>query len=208
MPDTRLPKLRVVDGLRLAEPYQAVLRPGVIVEDTEGRGRRLPRFFYEIDSWKTAKEIQLAPDFGLYEFIQTDLREAKILHGFPRYVPCAVLLLASLLALFRQRVGTYVRIAANGAYRSPQHALARDASTHHWGTAVNIFQIGDEYLDNQESIEKYAAIAQEVVPWIWARPYGHNFGFADDHLHLDLGYVTVVPREAAGETNEKNASTE
>ena len=31
------------------------------------------------------------------------------------------------------------------------------------------------------------------------RPWGHGPGLSDDHLHLDLGYVTVVPREAAGE---------
>ena len=26
-------------------------------------------------------------------------------------------------------------------------------------------------------------------------PYGHEIGKADDHIHMDLGYVTVVPRE-------------
>lgn len=198
----RLP-LRVVDGLRLPDAYRAVLRPGEIIADAEGRGRRLPRFFYEIDSWKTARETQLAPDFGLHEFIATDLHEAPVLHGFPRYIPCAVLLLAAVLSVFRQRVGTYVRIAANGGYRSPGHGRNRHASTHHWGTAVNIYKIGDTYLDTQEEIEKYATLAHEVLPSIWSRPYGHNVGFADDHLHLDLGYVTVVPREAAGESNEK-----
>jgi hypothetical protein len=27
------------------------------------------------------------------------------------------------------------------------------------------------------------------------RPYGHEIGKADDHMHLDLGYITLVPRE-------------
>lgn len=201
----RLP-LRVVDGLRLPAEYRAVLRPGEILYDSDGRGRRLPRFFYEIDSWKTARETALAPDFGLYEFIATDLKEARILHGFPRYVPCAILLMASLLSIFRLRVDTFVHIAANGGYRSPGHQIARDASAHHWGTAVNIYRIGDDYLDTQEAIERYADIAHEVLPAIWSRPYGYNVGFADDHLHLDLGYVTVVPREAAGESNEQTAA--
>ena len=26
-------------------------------------------------------------------------------------------------------------------------------------------------------------------------PYGHVIGTADDHMHIDLGYVTIVPRE-------------
>lgn len=205
MADNRRLPLRVVDGLRLSAAIRAALRPGELLYDAEGRGRRLPRFFYEIDSWKTARETQIAPEFGLYEFIATDLHEAPVLHGFPRYIPCAVLLLASQLSVFRQKVGTYVHIAANGGYRSPGHATARDASTHHWGTAVNIYRIGDDYLDSQEAIDRYAGIAHDVLPAVWTRPYGHNVGFADDHLHLDLGYVTVVPREAAGETNELNS---
>jgi hypothetical protein len=26
-------------------------------------------------------------------------------------------------------------------------------------------------------------------------PYGHEIGSADDHIHVDLGYVSLVPRE-------------
>ena len=26
------------------------------------------------------------------------------------------------------------------------------------------------------------------------RPYGHQKGFADDHLHLDIGYAVLTPR--------------
>ena len=36
-------------------------------------------------------------------------------------------------------------------------------------------------------------------PAFWARPYGDATGFNDDHLHLDLGFTTVVPRTAPGE---------
>jgi hypothetical protein len=191
--------LRIVDGRRLAEPYRRALKPGALIVDEEGRGRRLPRFFYEVDSWLTARELRLAPNFNLHEFLQTDLREAAVLHGFPRYVPCAVVLLAAQLSLLRDRLGTFVHIAANGGYRSPSHQRSRAASTHCWGTAANLYQIGDEPLDNPESLEKHAAIAREVLPYAWVRGWGHGPGFADDHLHIDLGYVTVVPREAAGE---------
>lgn len=199
MADHRRLPLNVVDGLQLPEPYRTALRPGAILLDEEGRGRRLPRFFYEIDSWQTARGTQLAPNFSLYEFIGTDVREAAVLHGFPRYVPCATTLLAAQLSVLRQHLGTYVFIAANGGYRSPGHELSRAASAHHWGTAVNIYRIGDDYLDRREVIDRYAAAAREVLPAVWVRPFGHSAGFADDHLHLDLGYVTAVPREAEGE---------
>jgi hypothetical protein len=191
--------LRIVDGLELDDKYRQALRPGETIKDREGRARRLPRFFYEIDSNKTAQETQLAPHFALWEFINTDAREAKVLHGFPRYIPCAVTLLALHLEVLREKVGMYVRIAANGGYRSPAHKLTKYASPHNWGTAANIYQIGDEYLDEQEKIERYNEIVMRLFPGVWTRPYGHNIGYADDHMHLDLGYVNVVPREGAGE---------
>jgi hypothetical protein len=59
---------------------------------------------------------------------------------------------------------------------------------------VNICRVGDEWLDTQPAIERVAAIAARVVPAFWARPYGEGPGFADDHLHLDLGFATFVPR--------------
>jgi hypothetical protein len=191
--------LPVVDGLTLDQAYREALRPGELIEDREGRGRRLPRYFYLIESREVARETRLAPDFSLYEFIYTDLHEADILHGFPRYIPCAVTLMAAQLALLRQHVGTYVHIAANGGYRSPGHGHSRTASPHQWGTAANVYRIGDDRLDRRETIERYTGIARELLPSIWVRPYWPGLGEADDHLHLDAGYVTVVPREAAGE---------
>ena len=191
--------LRTVDGCALDAELRRVLRPGELLVDRDGRPRRLPRFFYEVDSWQTARETYLSPHFALWELISVDVREAEAQRGFPRYVPCAVALLAAHLEVFRERVKTYVRIAANGGYRTPAHALSTHASTHCWGTAANVYRIGDEYLDDREKIERFGAIATKALPALWARPYGHTIGLADDHLHLDLGYVTLVPRDAPGE---------
>jgi hypothetical protein len=128
--------------------------------------------------------------------VQTDVRESPALRSFPRYVPCAVTLLAACLEQFRDAVGTFVHIAANGGYRSPAHALTRNASTHCWAAAANIYRIGDTYLDDRGAIERYAAIARETLPSVWTRPFGTSAGMADDHLHLDFGYVNAVPRDA------------
>jgi hypothetical protein len=195
-------RLKVVDAFELDEKYKAAFRPAELIRDREGRLRRLPRFFYEIDSRQTARETLLAPHFSVWEFIEVDLREAEALGGFPRYIPCAVALLAAELELFRQQVGTLVHIAANGGYRSPAHELARQASTHSWGAAADIYKIGGDYLDDQEKIERYSRIATRLLPGAWARPYGHDTGYADDHLHLDLGYVIVTPRDATSEIEQ------
>ena len=141
-----------------------------------------------------------APHFAVSEFIHTDVREAPPLRVFPRYIPCATALLAVALEQLRDAVGTYVYIGANGGYCSPRHAGTGGASPHCWGTAANIYRIGDTYLDTHESIARYAAIAREVLPTVWTRPLGPEMAKTDDHLHLDLGYVISVPREAPGET--------
>jgi hypothetical protein len=191
--------LRLVDGLALDEPLRAALRPDEVLVDERGRARRLPRFFFEVGSREKAHEVELAPGFSLHELMRTDVREAAVLRGYPRYVPCATAVLAAHLAAFRAHVGTYVHVAANGGYRSPGHTLTRAASTHCWGTAANVFRIGDDRLDTQEAIAKYAALVREALPAAWVRPYGHAAGFADDHLHLDLGYTVTVPHAAPGE---------
>lgn len=197
MNDAQRLGLRLVDGAVLGAPVREALRPGEVLVDEAGRPRRLPRYFYEVGSAKAA-EVMLAPGFHLNEFLRTDVREAEVLRRYPRYVPCAVTVLAAALAVFRQHVDTYVFVAANGGYRSPAHALTRAASTHCWGTAANIYRVGDEFLDTQDAIERYAALAREVLPAAWIRPYGHAPGFADDHLHLDLGYTISVPHESPG----------
>ena len=201
-------ELNMVGGQELGETYRQVLRPGEALRDEKGYRRVLPRFFYEIETWKAAKEMKLAPNFSLYEFITTDVREADELHGFPRYIPCALPLLATHLSVLREEVGTYVHIAANGGYRSPAHEVSRHASTHHWGTAANIYKIGDEYLDDQDTIEHYSQVVRDVLPFVWIRPYGHTEGYADDHLHLDLGYVTLAPHEAGGDQDVQDGDAD
>ncbi len=198
MTDVQRLGLKLVDGLALSEPLRAALRPGEVLVDAKGRGRRLPRFFYEVGSREKAHELELAPGFHLIELIRTDVREAAVLHGYPRYVPCAITVLAAHLAVFREHVGTYVHVAANGGYRSPAHALTDGASLHCWGTAANIFRVGDDRLDTQDTIERYADRARAALPAVWVRPYGHAPGLADDHLHLDFGYTVTVPRDAPG----------
>jgi hypothetical protein len=185
-----LPVVRADD---LPREARQVLRPGETLQDRSGLARVLPSAFLRVDSWSQALETQLSPNFKLWELIGVDVREAPLLRTFPRFVPCALVLLAGALELFRQEVGTYVHVAANGGYRSPGHALSRHASRHCWGTAANIYRIGDTYLDSREEIEKYAAIARRVMPGVWIRPYGQEDGEADDHLHVDIGYTLFDP---------------
>jgi hypothetical protein len=190
--------LPVVDASRLDEERRSALRPGALVPDDTGALRQLPRFFYEVVSWQIARETELAPDFALWEFLEVDLHEAPAVRAFPRYVPCAVVLLATVLSLLRQHVNQPIRISANGGYRSPAHARSRPGSPHCWGTAVNVYRVGDEWLDTEPAIERLAAVATRVAPTLWARPFGHGAGCCDDHLHLDLGFATFVPRHAPG----------
>lgn len=199
MSDRGVLPLPVIDGLKLDRAHRAALCPDEMMRDRDGRLRRLPRFFYEIDSWQTAQQVQMSDNFALWEFLTVDVREAEALRTFPRYLPCAVTALAAHLQVLRDEVGELVHIAANGGYRSPRHALSKHASPHCWGTAVNIYRIGDDYLDTEEKIEKYARIARKSLPGWWVRPYGNEEGQADDHLHLDLGYLLLVPREAPSE---------
>ena len=194
--------LRLVDATTLSEPVRQALRPGALMRDREGRGRRLPRYFYEVPSWDAALATELTPHFGLWELLDVDFREAEAIRTFPRYVPCAIVLLASHLEVLREKVGTVVRIAANGGYRSPAHAHSKVASPHCWGTAANIYRIGDEMMDSQERIDKYSRLARDVLPGIWSRPFGAGPGFAFDHVHLDLGYATVVPHDAPSEEEQ------
>jgi hypothetical protein len=186
--------LRIVDARRLDRTYRDALKPGELMNDRQGRTHQLPRYFYEVPSWDIAHALQLSRHFTLSEFIQNDLHEAAPLRAFPRYVPCAVTLLALALEQFRDAVNDYVHIAANGGYRSPSHALSTLATPHSWAAAVNIYQIGDTRLDTSEALERYGALALTAMPGVYVRPFGNTQGFTDDHLHLDFGFVTVVPR--------------
>jgi len=199
MPEVGMASLRIVDGYRLDKPRQNALMPGGVLRDRAGRMRQLPRFFFEVESWNAALEYELAPHFHLWEFIQTDVREAVPLRFFPRYIPCAVALTALLLEHFREAVGVPVRVSANGGYRSPRHQLTSHASTHCWGSAVNIYRIGDDFLETRDRIEQYAEIARAVLPGVWTRPVGESLGYSDDHLHLDFGFLISVPHDAPGD---------
>ena len=192
--------LRIVDGRRLEKKYRDVLKPGGVLCDAHGQAHQLPRYFYEVSSWDVARSLQLSDHFALWEFIHTDIHEAEPLRTFPRYVPCAITLTALCLEQFRDAVGAFVHIAANGAYRSPSHALTLHATPHAWGTAVNIYRIGETMLDEREALEQFAEIAYRAMPGVYVRPFGNVPGYTDDHLHIDFGYVLAVPRGAPFET--------
>jgi len=191
-------ELRPIDGLNLSAEYRALLRPGEADSGSAGNVHRLPRFFYEIGSWQDAQKIQLAPHFTLAELMLVDCREAELLlRQFPHYVPCAVILLATFLENFRREVDAPVFISANGGYRSPAHQIGGAKSIHAWGTAANIYRIGDTFLNEAKSIERYGAIASSLSRAVFVRPFGSKKGETDDHLHLDLGFVSLTPRECS-----------
>ena len=192
---SELPGLKVVDAFDLDVGVRALLRPGEMVKDREGRRHRLPRYFYEIPSHAEAKSIRLTNNFKLNEFIQVDIREAPELQDYPRYIPCAVRLLAFYLQRVRETIGLSMHVAVNGGYRSPGHRMAVAATPHMWGTAADIYRVGTTILRDEETITKYNRIAEDVSDDLWAMPFGHAEGQADDHIHLDLGYITLTPRE-------------
>src|SRR5947199_669045 len=190
--------LRAIDALDLPDEYRGLLRPGEAETDFRGNVHHLPRFFYEIGSWQEAHEIRLARDFTLAELILVDCREARLLLSqFPHYVACATVLLARFLEDFRREVDAPVFISANGGYRSAAHQIGGAKSIHAWGTAANIYRVGDTFLSDAKSIEKYRAIAVSLGPAVFVRPFGREYGKTDDHLHLDLGYASLTPRQCS-----------
>jgi len=190
--------LRPIDGLRLTEEYRRFLRPGESEAGANGTIHRLPRFFYEVGSWEEAREVRLAPHFTLAELMLVDCREARLLlTQFPHYVPCAILLLARFLEDFRREIDTPVFISANGGYRSPAHQIGGARSIHAWGTAANIYRVGDTLLSDAKSIRKYRAVAASLSPAVFVRPFGGEKGQTSDHLHIDLGYASLTPRECS-----------
>jgi len=186
---------RAIDGLDLAPVHRALLQPGEAKQDSHGNVHHLPRFFYEIASWDKARDIRLTPHFTVAELMIVDCREANVLlREFPHYVPCAILLLARFLEDFRREVDGPVFVSANGGYRSPAHQIGEGKSVHAWATAADIYRSGDTFLDDAKSIERYGAIAASLSPAAFVRPFGSGLGETDDHLHLDIGFVTLTPR--------------
>jgi len=195
--------IKVVDAFDLDDELRSLLKPGEMVKDAEGRRHRLPRYFYEIPDHETAVSIRLSPHFGLNEFTLVDLKEAPRLQQFPRYVPCAVRVLAFYLEQFRREAGASVHIPVNGGYRSPSHKLSLTATPHMWATAADVYRIGTTILKGKDTIDKYNAIAEDLSDDIHILPYGHVTGAnADDHIHFDLGYITVIPREISEDRME------
>jgi hypothetical protein len=195
--------IKVVDAFDLDDELRSLLKPGEMVRDQQGRRHRLPRYFYEIPDHRAAVRIRLSPHFGLNEFILVDLKEAPRLQQFPRYVPCAVRVLAFYLEQFRTAANASVHVAVNGGYRSPAHKLSLGATPHMWGTAADIYRIGSNILRGKDVIEKYNGVAEDLSDDIHILPYGHVTGQnADDHVHLDLGYITVIPREISEDRME------
>ena len=200
--------LKVVDAFDLDDEVRAILKPGEMVRDAQGRRHRLPRYFYEIPSHEAAVATRLTAHFGVNEFILNDLKEAPRLQQFPRYIPCAVRLLAFYLEQFRTTCGASVHIAVNGGYRSPSHKLSHGATAHMWGTAADVYRIGTQILKTKELIEKYNDIADDVSEDVNTLPYGPVTGQnADDHVHIDLGYVTLIPREISEDRMEQPQET-
>ncbi|MBA2431280.1 MAG: hypothetical protein H0V56_04100 [Chthoniobacterales bacterium] len=186
--------LEVVDGLTLSAELRALLLPGEPVADEEGKVHHLPRFFYAVPSWAKAHETRLTPNFKLAELMTVDCHEAELLlREFPRHVPCAVVLLARYLEDLRRDAETAVFVSANGGYRSPAHTRNLPKSPHCWAAAADIYRVGDTYLNDEKSIAKYREMAERLGPQVFVRPYTEG----DDHLHLDLGYVTVTPRDCS-----------
>src|SRR5690348_2665373 len=190
--------LHAVDGFDLPHEYRVLLRPGEAETDLENNVHRLPRFLYEIRSWQEAHDIRLAPHFTLAELMLVDCREARLLLSqFPHYVPCGIVLLARMLEDFRREVDAPVFISANGGYRSPAHQIGGAKSIHAWGTAANIYRIGDTLLNDGKSIGKYGAVAASLSPAVFVRPFGRDKGQTSDHIHIDLGYTGLTPRECS-----------
>src|SRR5204863_3928291 len=188
--------MRAIDGFNLPAEYRALLRPAEADTDASGNIHHLPRFFHEIGSWEEAHEIRLAPHFTLAELMLVDCRKARLLLSqFPHYVPCAILLLARFLEDFRREVDAPVFVSANGGYRSPAHQIGGAKSIHARGTAANIYRIGDTFLCDTKSIEKYRTIAASLSPAVFVRPFGREKEQTSDHLHIDLGYASLTPRE-------------
>jgi len=187
--------LKIVDAFDLDPELRALLRPGELVEGIRGQYHHLPRYFYEIPSHEAAREIRVTPHFGLNEFLLVDLKEAARVRAFPRYVPCAIRLAAFYLERLREATSAPVHLAVNGGYRSPAHKLSVAATPHMWGTAADVYKIGTVVLRDRASIETYNRVIEDLTDDLYVMPYGHEIGKADDHIHVDLGYVTVIPRE-------------
>ena len=81
--------------------------------------------------------------------------------------------------------------------KSFQSPAGGATSIHAWGTAANIYRVGDTFLNDVRSIGKYGAIAASLSPAVFVRPFGLERGQTNDHLHIDLGFASLTPRECS-----------
>jgi hypothetical protein len=187
-------QFEIIDATTLPASHRELLRPDEAARIPGGASVRLPRFFYRIESWAQARETKLTSHFTLSELMAVDCREARpLLQRFPHYVPCTVSLLARYLETFRERCEAPVFIAVNGGYRSPAHAFSAETSLHPWCTAADVYRVGDAWLDDEKTIDRYAKIAGSIGQEVSVAPYGHGEGKADDHLHVEIGLIHWAP---------------
>ena len=177
--------LKVVDAFDLDAEVRSLLRPHEMAEDKQGRQHRLPRYFYEVPSHEAAREIRLTHHFGLNEFLLVDLKESQRLREYPRYVPCAVRPLAFYLERLRDAVAAPLHIAVNGGYRSPSHKLSIGATPHMWGTAVDLYKVGSVVLRDQNAIDTYNRVAEELSDDWWVMPFGHEIGKFANYFRIE-----------------------
>ncbi len=186
-------KFQAVDGLTLPEEIRSLLRPDEEVALPNKLWGRLPRYFYAVANREEGNKL-LTPNFALAELMIVDCRESRILfERWPRYVPCAIMLLTAFLQAFRDKIGLPVYVAANGGYRSPSHQINKCLGAHSWAIAADIYRVGDTYLTDKYQIEKYGSLAQSTGFHLKSsRP---EVDEASDHLHVELEILSAMPSD-------------
>ena len=185
--------LRIITPSSMPGEVRAILKPGEIIQDHQGRIRQRPTHYFRVENEAQARKTRIAPYFRVHEFIDVDVYETASLRVWPRYMPCAVAILAAHLSALRATLGEGIYISANGGFRSPQHRKSTPDSIHAWGTAANIYRIGDEYLSKPEQVRKWRQRMRRLLPTASFRPIPCGGDSVVDHLHIDIGYVTHVP---------------
>lgn len=189
----------VVDGVAL--PEASSMRPGMKLRT----GDLLPRLYIVCRSAE-AFDLLLTPHFVLREFISTE----EIGNGirFPYFVPAAIVRLAAAVEGLRAAMGGNPMVLSSG-FRSPFHSMYLQdpgkASTHRFGTAVDIVRAGE--LDASQALldRVYAAAFDHPTPGV--RPSGASplgFEYAEslaemngipDHAHIDMGFISGLKDE-------------
>ncbi len=170
---------------------RSLLRPGEMVRDAAGTAASPSALLLRSSlATRRRRRSSLTPHFASTSSSSSTSRRRSRLQDYPRYVPCAVRILAFYLERFREAFGASLHIAVNGGYRSPAHKLYAPASLAHVGnrrptsTAIGTSILNDQESDRAATGKRPRRSADELN----VLPYGHDVGKADDHLHFDLGY--------------------